>query len=105
MENENYLDSSPVLVQNQVSSLFDECYEAESLAIMDINTESNMMMASKNRSNMEQPQLLNVEAVKKTVNTGPKPSFENLISLQLSDGNWSKGAERIILNFFSDGSI
>jgi len=52
-----------------------------------------------------QPKNINVEAVKKTVNTGPKPSFESLISLQLSDGNWSNGAESIILNYFSDGSI
>ena len=105
MENENDMDNSPALVNKQASNLFDECYEAESLAVMDIEPESNMMMASKKRSNLEQPELPNVEAVKKTVNTGPKPSFENLISLQLSDGNWSKGAESIILNFFSDGSI
>jgi len=36
MENNSYFDASPAKVKNQASSLFDECYEAESLAIMDI---------------------------------------------------------------------
>ena len=42
---------------------------------------------------------------KPVVMTGSKPSFDNLISLQLSDGNWSEGAQSTIVNFFSDGNI
>ena len=47
----------------------------------------------------------NVIETENKVNTSPKPSFENLISHQVSDGNWSKGAESTIVKFFSDESI
>ena len=43
--------------------------------------------------------------IKQVVNTGPKPTFETLISLQASDGNWVKNSERTLVNFFSDGNI
>ena len=35
----------------------------------------------------------------------PKPSFETLISFQLSEGKWSKDCEGILRDFFTDGNI
>ena len=38
-------------------------------------------------------------------NTRPKPSFESLISFQLTDGKWNTDCEGILKEFFIDSNI
>ena len=38
-------------------------------------------------------------------NTKPKPSFETLISYQLSEGKWNKECGAILQDFFTDSNI
>ena len=39
------------------------------------------------------------------VKTSPKPSFESLISSQLTDGKWNTDCEGILKEFFIDSNI
>ena len=45
------------------------------------------------------------EAKPAVINTNPKPTFETLISFQLSDGKWNKECEGVLKDFFTDSNI
>ena len=77
-------------------------------SITSMKKEVDMATASLESANVEieESKSISMNAIQeaKTIvaNTNPKPSFETLISFQLTEGKWDKNCEATLKDFFTD---
>ena len=81
-------------------------------SVKSMKKEANMALASLEIDNVEMEESkssskkIDIQEAKSTVtNTKPKPSFETLISFQLTEGKWDKNCEATLKDYFTDSKI
>ena len=81
-------------------------------SITSIKKEAKIAKASLKSANVELEESKsssikpNIQEAKTTMtNTKPKPSFETLISFQLTEGKWDKNCEANLKDYFTDSNI